>query len=166
MYILLQLWLQVGGKRCDDLTDYTCVLSQLGSGHSTSNSGSGFLTTEDYRNILRYAKERHITVTPEFDMPGHAYAAVVSMKARYHKYKDTNLTKAEEFLLSDFNNTSQYYSAQDFTDDVINPCLESTYVFLDHLVQQVGLIKISIKYKNRPKYKYTIFYVDNYFSLS
>ena len=99
-------------------------------------------------------------------MPGHAYAAVVSMKARYHKYKDTNLTKAEEFLLSDFNNTSQYYSAQDFTDDVINPCLESTYVFLDHLVQQVGLIKISIKYKNRPKYKYTIFYVDNYFSLS
>lgn len=34
--------------------------------------GAGFYTVDDFRNILRYADERHIQVIPEFDLPAHA----------------------------------------------------------------------------------------------
>ena len=36
----------------------------------------GFYTQEQAREIVRYAAERHITVVPEIDMPGHMLAAL------------------------------------------------------------------------------------------
>ncbi|MGH8084838.1 MAG: beta-N-acetylhexosaminidase [Lysobacter sp.] len=38
----------------------------------------GFYTQDQVREIVRYADERHITVVPEIDIPGHAQAAVAS----------------------------------------------------------------------------------------
>ncbi|MXV49694.1 family 20 glycosylhydrolase [Pedobacter sp. HMF7647] len=38
----------------------------------------GYYTQEDAREIVRYAKERHITVIPEIEMPGHASAALTA----------------------------------------------------------------------------------------
>ncbi len=38
----------------------------------------GYYTQDDIRAIVAYAAERHITVVPEIDMPGHAQAAVAS----------------------------------------------------------------------------------------
>jgi hexosaminidase len=36
----------------------------------------GFYTQEEAREIVKYAQERHITVIPEIDMPGHMLAAL------------------------------------------------------------------------------------------
>ena len=36
----------------------------------------GFYTQQEARDIVRYAAERHITVVPEIDMPGHMLAAL------------------------------------------------------------------------------------------
>ena len=38
----------------------------------------GYYTQEEARDIVAYAKERHITVVPEIDMPGHMLAALAS----------------------------------------------------------------------------------------
>ncbi|MBR7042699.1 MAG: beta-N-acetylhexosaminidase [Prevotella sp.] len=38
----------------------------------------GFYTQEECRDIVRYAAERHITVIPEIDMPGHMVAALAA----------------------------------------------------------------------------------------
>ncbi|KXU37707.1 hypothetical protein AXK11_00295 [Cephaloticoccus primus] len=38
----------------------------------------GFYTQAEARDIVAYAAERHITVVPEFDMPGHARAALAA----------------------------------------------------------------------------------------
>lgn len=38
----------------------------------------GYYTQEEAREIVEYAKERHITVVPEIDMPGHMLAALAS----------------------------------------------------------------------------------------
>ena len=38
----------------------------------------GYYTQEEARDIVRYAAERHITVVPEIDMPGHMLAALAS----------------------------------------------------------------------------------------
>ncbi|MCX7650764.1 MAG: beta-N-acetylhexosaminidase [Flavobacteriales bacterium] len=36
----------------------------------------GFYTQDEVREVVRYAAERHITVVPEIEMPGHAQAAL------------------------------------------------------------------------------------------
>ena len=38
----------------------------------------GFYTQGDIRAVVAYAAQRHITIVPEFDMPGHAQAAVAA----------------------------------------------------------------------------------------
>jgi hexosaminidase len=38
----------------------------------------GFYTQQDIREIVAYAAERHITVVPEIEMPGHSVAALAS----------------------------------------------------------------------------------------
>ncbi|QNE42043.1 beta-N-acetylhexosaminidase (plasmid) [Hymenobacter sp. NBH84] len=45
---------------------------------STKQSGEphgGFYTQQDVRELVAYAAERHITIVPEIEMPGHASAA-------------------------------------------------------------------------------------------
>ncbi|MGW0088774.1 beta-N-acetylhexosaminidase [Streptomyces sp. NPDC003328] len=38
----------------------------------------GFYTRDDIREIVAYAAERHITVVPEIDVPGHSQAAIAA----------------------------------------------------------------------------------------
>lgn len=38
----------------------------------------GYYTQEQLRDIVRYAQERHVTVIPEIEMPGHMLAALAS----------------------------------------------------------------------------------------
>lgn len=45
----------------------------------------GFYTQEDVKEIVAYAKQKHITVVPEIEMPGHATAAL----AAYPEYSCT-----------------------------------------------------------------------------
>ncbi len=46
---------EIGGKRCHDLSEKTCLLPQLGSGPDTNNNGSGYFTRADYIDIVKYA---------------------------------------------------------------------------------------------------------------
>lgn len=39
---------------------------------------SGFYTQEDIKEIVVYAQDRHITIVPEIEMPGHASAAIAA----------------------------------------------------------------------------------------
>ena len=114
------LFFQVGGQRCFDLQGTRCILPQLGSGPDSSNSGSGHYRVNDYKEILEYAKARHIHVIPEFDMPGHGNAAIKAMEARYHRLlAQGDKAGAEKYLLYDMNDTSQYLSVQHYTGDEI-----------------------------------------------
>ena len=70
-----------------DLEERHCLIPQLGSGPTVHNAGSGFYTKDDYKEILNYAKDRHIHVTPQINMPGHVRAAIKAMEARFvHDY--------------------------------------------------------------------------------
>ncbi|MDC1107047.1 beta-N-acetylhexosaminidase [Prolixibacteraceae bacterium] len=48
------------------------------SGKKLGRPHSGFYTQEDIKEVVAYAKERHITVIPEIEMPGHAAAAIAA----------------------------------------------------------------------------------------
>jgi hexosaminidase len=55
--------------------------SMLGSrihGRYDARPHGGFYTADDLRKIVAYAAERHVTVVPEIDMPGHMQAAIAA----------------------------------------------------------------------------------------
>ena len=41
----------------------------------TTSLANGYYSRSDFMDILKYAKERHIRVIPEIDIPGHSRAA-------------------------------------------------------------------------------------------
>ena len=121
----------VGSKRCFDPSEQTCLLTQLGSGPDAAN-GPQFYTRQDYMDILQYAQDRNVQVWPEFNMPAHARAAVISMEARAKNTGDASyrLTDPldETHLL-----TIQFYDRT----SIINPCLDSSVKFVKKLVSEV-----------------------------
>ncbi len=48
------------------------------SGKTSGKPHGGFYTQEQIKNIVAYAAERHITIVPEFEMPGHSSAAIAA----------------------------------------------------------------------------------------
>lgn len=130
----------IGSKRCHDLTEQKCILPQLGSGPESNNNGSGYLTRDDYIEIVKYARDRFIEVIPEIDMPAHARAAVVSMEARYNRLmKEGKEAEANEFRLLDPTDDSVTTSVQ-FYDrrSYLNPCLDSSVKFVEKIIAEVA----------------------------
>lgn len=94
--------------------------------------GSGFYTAREFEDILRYAAERHVQVVPELNFPAHARAAVQSMEYRHRRTGDS------AYRLLDPDDTSEHVSVQYYNDNLVNPCLDSTYRFLDKVVSEVA----------------------------
>ena len=100
--------------------------------------GSGYYTRADYIEILRHAAALHIEVIPELEMPGHARAAVVAMAERARRRAAQGRSDADEYLLHDRADRSEYSSAQRYRDNVMNPALPSTYAFIAHVADEVA----------------------------
>lgn len=79
----------------------------------------GFYTQEQIKEVVAYAKERHITVVPEIEMPGHAVAAL----AAYPQYSCTG---------GPFEVGKQW----GVLDDVFCP-KEETFTFLQNILAEV-----------------------------
>src|SRR5690606_6541876 len=94
--------------------------------------GSGFYTAREFEDILRYAAERHVQVVPELNFPAHARAAVQSMEYRHRRTGDS------AYRLLDPDDASEHVSVQYYNDNLVNPCLDSTYRFLDKVVSEVA----------------------------
>lgn len=132
---------EIASRRGHTTDELTCLYPAYAWGWNeadTTSLANGYYSRSDFMDILKYAKERHIRIIPEVDIPGHSRAAIKAMNARYRKYIDTNQSKAEEYLLIDFADTSQYLSAQNFTDNVINVAMPSTYRFLEKVIDEIG----------------------------
>ncbi|XP_005092291.1 beta-hexosaminidase [Aplysia californica] len=135
----LEELVEMGSKRGHDPDERECLLPLLGSGPSASGLGCGYYTVEEYREILRFAKARHIEVIPEIDMPGHSHAAVRAMKVRYDRLmaKDEK-AEAEKYLLCDpGDGTPKAYSVQMIAENAMNPALESTYAFVEKVIVEL-----------------------------
>ncbi|MFE7582679.1 beta-N-acetylhexosaminidase [Streptomyces gardneri] len=70
-------------QRYPRLTEVGAWRSRSKWGHRASplwddTPHGGFYTQDDIREIVAYAAERHITVVPEIDLPGHAQAAIAA----------------------------------------------------------------------------------------
>ncbi len=129
----------VGARRGHTLDSAAWLPPAYGSGPDIDRPfGSGFLSKADYIEIVRFANARHIEIIPEIEMPGHARAAITSMDARSRKLSAAgDANGAQQYLLSEAEDKSVYKSVQDFPDNVMNPALESTYAFIEKVVEGV-----------------------------
>ena len=73
-------------------------------------------------------------------MPGHARAAVKAMEARFHRLAQAGRADAGRYLVSDPHDRSVYTSPQQYNDQVINPGMASTYVFIEKVVAEVAAL--------------------------
>jgi hexosaminidase len=126
---------QVGGQRAHVPKDANALHPAYGSG---AHKYGGFYTRKEYVEILQYAHKKHIKVIPEINMPGHARAAIKAMEARYSYFMEKGDTSlANEFRLIDPLDESEYLSAQFYSDNVVNVALESTYRFLEVVIDEI-----------------------------
>ncbi len=132
---------EVGGQRGHTTKEVPALHPSFGSGpvpYMVGSHGSGFYTRDEFIELLVYARQRHITVIPEINMPGHARAAIKAMEARYQYFMERgDEAAAEEFRLIDPDETSEYLSAQLFNDNVINVARESTYRFVEIVLDEI-----------------------------
>lgn len=141
---------EVGSKRAYTKDEFENLIPMYGSGPDTNSTGSGYLSRSDYIDILKYASERNITVIPQISVPSHMRSAIVSMNARYQKYMEMgNQVEAEKYLLIDPDDESEYYSAQGFTDNIMNVCRESSFTFYEKVIDEIYLM-----YKEAGIYKW------------
>ena len=90
-----------------------------GSGHSRYG---GFYTQEELRDVVAYALELGIEVIPEFELIGHARALIKSLPEK----------------LVDPTDFSEYVSIQQFNDNTLSPCIESTFEVIETIIGEVA----------------------------
>lgn len=112
---------------------------QLQSEGATSRGKGKFYTQEDFKDIVAFCKARHITVIPEFDIPGHSRAFRAALG--FESMRDE---KALPVLLELFKELMGLTTAEDMpyihigTDEVRN---KEEYVSKEFILEIMNLVK-------------------------
>jgi hexosaminidase len=133
---------EVGARRGVGSGDSPCLPPSFGSGARVdAPAGSGHYTHDEFIAILRYAHARHIEVVPEFNMPGHARAAVQAMRVRHERLLAAGDSEgANAYRLDDPDDASVYESVQLWHDNVICIARPSVDRFVDTVVTEVAAL--------------------------
>jgi len=76
----------------------------------------GYYSHDEIREIVAYAQERHVTIVPEIDVPGHALAAIVA-------YPDLGVVEAPTQVMSDWGVYPYLFSPEDTTFEFLDTVL-------------------------------------------
>ncbi|KAF1720502.1 family 20 glycosylhydrolase [Pseudoxanthomonas wuyuanensis] len=79
----------------------------------------GYYTQDQIREVVEYAAQRHITIVPEIDVPGHAQAAVAA-------YPELGVTGKPIHVLNEWGVNTTLFNVE-----------ESTFVFLENVLAEV-----------------------------
>ena len=98
-------------------------LTTYGGSTQVGGGPGGYYTKADYREIVRYAADRHLTVVPEIDMPGHTNAALAS-------YADLNCDGVAPPL----------YTGTEVGFSSLCASKEVTYDFVDDVIRELAAL--------------------------
>ena len=99
-------------------------LTTYGGSTQVGGGKGGFYTQEDYKEIVKYAADRFITIVPEIDMPGHTNAALASYAELNCDGKATKLYTGMEVGFSTLCTRNE--NTYEFVDDVIRELASMT----------------------------------------
>ncbi len=91
----------------------------------------GFYSQDEIREVVDYARARHITIVPEIEMPGHSWAAIAA-------YPHLSCTKQpqEVAYFFDYPCKEQKFPAMEGSD-VFCAGSDATYTFLEDVLTEV-----------------------------
>ncbi len=98
-------------------------LTEIGGSTAVGGGKGGFYTQEDYVEIVNYALQKHITIIPEIDMPGHTNAALAS-------YPKLNCD----------NKATKLYTGMRVGFSSLCVDKEITYTFLNDVIRELAAI--------------------------
>lgn len=98
-------------------------LTKIGGSTQVGGGKGGFYTQKQYKDIVKYAQERYVTVIPEIDMPGHTNAALAS-------YPELNPD----------NKAKSLYTGIKVGFSTLMTDKEITYQFIDDVIKELAAI--------------------------
>jgi hexosaminidase len=98
-------------------------LSTIGGSSAVGGGAGGYYTQEEYAELVNYAAERHITIVPEIDMPGHTNAALAS-------YPELNCDNVSPPL----------YTGTEVGFSTLCTDKELTYKFVDDVIRELAAL--------------------------
>jgi len=111
-------------------------LTTFGGSTQVGGGKGGFYTQEEYKDVVKYAQERYITIVPEIDMPGHTNAALAS-------YPELNCSE-QTIRLSPGNEVKrevpELYTGIEVGFSTLCTGKETTYQFIDDVVRELAEI--------------------------
>jgi hexosaminidase len=99
-------------------------LTKVGGSTEVGGGKGGYFTQEQYKELVKYAGERYITVIPEIDMPGHTNAALASYAELNCDNKLTELYTGTEVGFSTL--CTQKEIVYEFIEDVVSELAKIT----------------------------------------
>lgn len=105
-----------------------------GNGNTGERYG-GFYTQDEVREIVKYAADRHITVIPEIEMPGHASAAIAAYPMLSCFPNEPTKAPAKTAWAGPVND-KEVQQAWGVFPDVFCPT-ENTFTFLENVLDEV-----------------------------
>lgn len=119
----------VGGFR-----NGTIIGHYPGTGNDDTREG-GFYTQDQIKEIVKYAKDRYITIIPEIEMPGHASAAIAAYP-ELSCFPDQPTAISDKTPWSGSRDGKQVQQTWGVFPDVFCPS-EYTFKFLENVLDEV-----------------------------
>ena len=93
----------------------------------------GYLTHEDVKELVQYAKDRFINILPEIDVPGHSLAAIASYPELVCTPGTYKVRSGEKIM--EWPANAHFYG---LIDNSLCPANEKVYEFLDKVFTEVA----------------------------
>lgn len=111
-------------------------LTAFGGSTQVGGGKGGFYTQEQYKDVVKYAQERYITVVPEIDMPGHTNAALASYPELNCSEQTIKLNPGNEMK----RKVPGLYTGIEVGFSTLCTSKEMTYQFVDDVVRELSEI--------------------------
>lgn len=101
--------------------------------HKEPEERNGFYTQQQIKELVEYAAERHITIVPEIDIPGHSWPTLL-----VYPELGVNDKHYPEYVFPFL--ASWGYWGNQFTPNTLDPTKEVVYSFLDDVFEEIAAL--------------------------
>lgn len=118
--------------------DGTIVGRYPGAANDNQRYG-GFYTQEEIKEVVRYAAERHITIVPEIEMPGHSGAAIAAYPFLSCFPQEETVIPKHPSEAAKAKKGKKVMESWGVYEDVFAPT-EETFKFLEDVIDEVAAL--------------------------